>query len=104
MVTISEPVMKRIYLTAGVAAIIALTGIVLLITLAAIFPDKFESLGITIFHNRQTGVFADCFSAAGEHVPACKLEKQKASQKRSLDAAPDPKSIRKPRFTPFTFD
>lgn len=104
MVALTETTKKKIILWSGIVVSSVLGILLLLLILAAIFPNQFEAMGITMFHNKETGVFADCFSEQGENVPACKLKNKKSSDERILDFYSDPKSTRKPRIIPFTFD
>lgn len=104
MAALAETTKKKIVFWSGVSVLSVLAVLLLLLVLAAIFPNQFEAMGITMFHNRETGVFADCFSDSGANIPACKLKTKKALHERIFDFYSDPKSTRKPRIIPFTFD
>ena len=104
MAYLSEPTTKLILSTLGLITLILLAGLLILLTLAAIFPDRFEAMGVTSFHNKQTGVFTDCFSEQGKDVPACENKIKKEMENRLKGIKPDPRSLKKPRIIPFTFD
>jgi len=96
---------KRILILSISGLIATILGVLLLmLVLASIFPERFEAMGITMFHNRESGVFADCFSSGGADIPACKLKLQRELSHRLLGAPPNAKEIRRPRIIPFTFD
>ncbi|RMD83906.1 MAG: hypothetical protein D6808_07865 [Candidatus Dadabacteria bacterium] len=59
---------------ATIFVLTTLSLLLLLMILAAIFPSTFERMGITVFHNRQTGVFSDCFVKPGEDETDCKVK------------------------------
>lgn len=81
-----EPLYKVLIVKAGdnpIAALCALAMLFLLsmMVLAAIFPSIFESAGITALHNKQTGIFAECWFPPGEDTPICRGDKNYKNKK-----------------------
>jgi hypothetical protein len=78
--------------------------VIFMIILGAIFPDQFERMGLGLFLNRKSGVFADCYSIEGRDIPACRNQEIKDKENRLLNAPPRTDSILKEKIVPFTFN
>jgi hypothetical protein len=87
-----------ISLTVGMAALI------IMFVLGAIFPDQFERLGLGIFLNRKSGVFAECGTDTSRTLAACSREAEREREKKLLTAPPRTDSIRQEKMIPFTFN
>ena len=109
--------LQKIYAPLPLFFLIIMGLIIFLTSLAAIFPATFESMGIFIFHNRQKGVFGDCWLKPGVEEPVCRsdyekerfLQQKEAAQKHTAtprellpSAAEKPKKFGKIRIMPFS--
>ncbi len=94
----NKNIMIGIYALMGTLLIL-----IALFILAAIFPNQFERLGLGIFLNRKSGVFAECGTNKSHGLPACSNQNARDREHQILTAPPKTDSIRQEKMIPFTF-
>ena len=89
-------------ITALVLLLSTIFSLALLMVIGTIFPVQFERVGLGMFFNQESGVFADCSMTDPSRVPLCEHQIAERLSKNIEGSPPKNHKVMQTPLVPFT--